>query len=72
MGTASRARLMGWAAPSVLSQAIRGITLDQVNAAIAAHIDPGALRVVVVGKPDAVDGLAFETAHTVEGASLFE
>ena len=72
LGAVSRSRLMGRAAPQELADAIRATTLDQVNAALAAHIDPGALRVVLVGRPDAFDGLTFETAHTTAGAGLFE
>lgn len=71
-GASSRSRLMGRSKPAVLAEAIRAVTLDHVNAALAEHVDPGALRVVLVGKADAFDGLTFETAHTVHGAGLFE
>ena len=72
LGAASRARLMDRVGPAALVEAIRAVTLDQVNAALAEHVDPGALRVVLVGKADAFDGLTFETAHKVQGARLFE
>ncbi len=72
LGGASRAHLMGRPDSVALLEAIRAVSLDQVNAALAKHIDPGALRVVVVGKADAFEGLTFETAHKVQGADLFQ
>lgn len=71
-GMRSRARLMGRPTPADLADRIRKLTLEQVNAALAKHIDPGALRVVMTGRADAFDGLTFETAHRVDGADLFE
>ncbi len=72
LGVGATAQVLKRASIAELQQRIAALSLPEVNAALAEHINPAALRVVVVGRASSTTGLALSTAHGVQGEALFE
>jgi hypothetical protein len=68
-------KLMGWADPSAtLTEALGGLSVAEVNAAMAVHLNPDALRMVLVSReagPGVVADLAIAAPRSVDARGLF-
>jgi hypothetical protein len=68
-------KLMGWADPSAtLAEMLGGLSAAEVNAVMAAHLNPDALRMVLVSRvadPGAVADLAIAAPRSVDARGLF-
>jgi hypothetical protein len=66
---------MGWADPSAtLTEALGGLSVAEVNAAMAVHLNPDALRMVLVSReagPGVVADLAIAAPRSVDARGLF-
>ena len=68
-------KLMGWTDPSViLVETLGGLSVEDVNAVMAVHLNPEALRMVLVSAvadPGVVTDLAIAAPRSVDARDLF-